>query len=385
MNKKPRLLIMISTFFPAKNGGGPVISLMNLANSIKNEFDIYFISDHHDFGSNQPYTEVPNRWYEKDGYNIYYIPCNDSVKKNINNVIDEINPDVVYLNSILDYHYSIPILLNKKIRKLEIPLIISARGELCDGAFKLKRYKKLPYITVLKKMGFFNGVIWHSTSGDETEGLIKNAGIDKKNIIKTENIPSIFNISQQKKIKTKGELKLVFISRIQQKKNLSLAISILNKIEHIKIQYDIYGPMEDKEYWNECMKLIHKSPNNINIEYKGQLNHSEVASTLIKYHCFFMPTYSENYGHAIVESMLCSVPVIISDQTPWNEINEKNAGFAISLDDEREFLRTIKLIGLMNNDEYYKLVEECSKYINSVVRISEIINKNKEMFLSVMK
>lgn len=382
MDKKIKVLIMISTFFPAKNGGGPVVSLLNLAEALKDYFDIYIITDHHDFGSKKPYSEVKELWNKMNGYNVYYIPCGQSTIKHIRSVLNSINPDIVYLNSILDYHYSLPILIYKKINK-NIKLLISSRGELCTGAFELKKYKKLPYMTLLEKVGLFKDVSWHVTSDDEKNGVLKYSNANKENIYFASNIPIMSNPCEIDKLKEKGSLKLVFISRIQRKKNIHGAIKILNNINDIKISYDIYGPMEDKDYWNECLELIKDSPDNIKVQYLGKIDHEKVIEILGKYHIFFMPTFSENYGHAIVESMLSGTPVIISDQTPWNNINTEKAGYAIPLYDEAKYREIIRSIGFMDQEEYYNLVKRCVCFINEEIKREKIIQDNKDMFLSV--
>ncbi|EJL6444735.1 hypothetical protein NMS18_002445, partial [Vibrio cholerae] len=68
-------------------------------------------------------------------------------------------------------------------------------------------------------------------------------------------------------------------------------------------------------------------------------------------HVFLLPTLNENYGHAIVEAMVNSNIVIISDNTPWNELNNFG-GLAISLDDIVPFVKGIEKVLCMSNDEF---------------------------------
>lgn len=384
MNKKPKVLILISTFYPGLNGGGPIISMLNMAKNLKKEFELFFIANHHDFGSKEPYTEVKEGWNTTEDYKVYYIPIGKKLSDNINNIIEEVNPDLLYLNSIFDFRYSIPILLNKKVRNRDIPLIICTRGELCEGAIKLKWYKKYPYIYILRKLGVFKNIFWHVTSEDEKNGVIKYIKSKDENIFNVSNIPTTFS-KRNKIVKEKGELNLVFISRIQRKKNLYGAIKMLNKINDININYDIYGPLEEIEYWNKCEDLINQTPGNIIVKYRGKIEHNIVEETLQKYHMFFMPTFSENYGHAIVEAMQCGVPVLISDQTPWNKVNQFDASFAISLDEEEKFIDTIKKVGMMDEGEYVKLVKNCNYFIENEMNVNAVIQDTKLMFNSVIK
>src|SRR5690606_1255432 len=102
--------------------------------------------------------------------------------------------------------------------------------------------------------------------------------------------------------KDKSVLKIAFLSRISPIKNLTYALKVLSKIKK-SIQFDIYGPLEDKTYWQECQDIIENMPENIKVNYKGQLNPNMVVDTLSEYDLFFMPTQGENYGHVIAEAL----------------------------------------------------------------------------------
>lgn len=159
-----------------------------------------------------------------------------------------------------------------------------------------------------------------STAEDEHDQIQKLLKTDK--VHKVSNIPNT-----EKKIslntKEEGKVKVVFLSRITQKKNLDYALETLN---HCKgnIYFDIYGTIEEKSYWERCKKIIANLPDNITVNYKGELPNEKVISTLSNYDLFYFPTKSENYGHVISEALQASIPILISDQTPWKNLAEKN-------------------------------------------------------------
>ena len=87
-------------------------------------------------------------------------------------------------------------------------------------------------------------------------------------------------------------------------------LSIVNIIE-----YNIYGPVKDKPYWDECLACIKKLPANIKVNYHGDIPPAEIVHALATNHVFILPSKSENYGHAIYEALSAGRPVITSNTT----------------------------------------------------------------------
>ena len=60
---------------------------------------------------------------------------------------------------------------------------------------------------------------------------------------------------------------------------------------------------------------------------------------------------SENFGVSIVESLSVSTPVVASYGTPWQTLQENNAGFWIPLD-KRKLVSTFESIVNMDQESY---------------------------------
>ncbi len=60
-------------------------------------------------------------------------------------------------------------------------------------------------------------------------------------------------------------------------------------------------------------------------------------------HLFVFTTFSENFGHSIVESMLNGCPNLISNNTPWNDINNTVYSRAIDLERKLDFLNYLNI------------------------------------------
>lgn len=179
--------------------------------------------------------------------------------------------------------------------------------------------------------------------------------------------------------KKEGELKVVFISRIHPKKNLKKAIEFLKYVEG-KIEFNIYGPLEDKKYWMECLEVIKSLPSNIEVEYKGIVSHDKVNEILKEYHIFLFPTLGENFGHVISEALIGGCPVIISDQTPWKNLEKREVGWDISLSDENRFIDAIQCCVNLNNEQYNILSKNAFEYGKKLSNSIDDINQAFRLF-----
>ncbi|HGK1911838.1 TPA: glycosyltransferase, partial [Streptococcus pneumoniae] len=85
---------------------------------------------------------------------------------------------------------------------------------------------------------------------------------------------------------------------------------------------------------------------------------------------FLFPTKSENYGHVISESLTNGCPVIISDRTPWNDIENGKEGYVCSLENIEEFRKAIKSLYKLSSKEYQEIQKNIKKFIDSRVDFS---------------
>ena len=341
-----KILIIMSGFLPGKKFGGPPISVDNFCSLMK-EDECFIVTRNHDMGETETYKNIKSGWNDRGNCKVLYLSDKEYGYRKYEEVIKEINPDVIYLQGLFQ-NCIIPCLFLAK--KHNIPVLLAPRGELCAGAFK-KKYKKVPYIIFLKIFGLLNKVHFQSTSEEETDAIMQHLGITADRIHFLTNVPSIPKKEYPVPEKQSGIAKFVFISRIVRKKNLKAAISYFKNIEG-DVTFDIYGPIEDKDYWQECQDEIKLLPSNIKVNYCDLVSHDQIHETFARYHAFLFPTLSENFGHVIAEALSVGCSFIISDQTPWNDVENYNAGWALAIDEENLFVNAIRaLVGYKDNDE----------------------------------
>lgn len=111
-------------------------------------------------------------------------------------------------------------------------------------------------------------------------------------------------------------------------------------------------------------------PTNCVVTYNGVLHHDSVSRVLSDYDFFVLPTFGENFGHAIFEAFSVGLPVLLSDQTQWRDLDQTGAGWALPLQDEEAWLLVLRQCLDMNADEYTRMTVAARKkaeaYMNSV-------------------
>lgn len=372
------ILIIMSGFFPGKKFGGPPVSIDNFCTLLKQDCNCHIITHNHDMGETQPYSGISKGWNNRENAKVLYLSDKEYNYHSFAKIIQEIKPNCIYLQGLFQ-ECIFPCLWIAK--KKNIKVILAPRGELCSGSFH-KRYKKIPYIFLLKLFRLLEKVSFQSTSEDETNGIMRYLSVNPERIHYLSNIPSLPQKKYPNREKHSGVGRFVFISRIHPKKNLLQAINTLKETYGSSI-FDIYGPIEDKDYWDQCNQLINNLPSNIKVSYKGVIDHTEIHNTFSQYDAFIFPTLSENYGHVIAECLLSECIPIISDQTPWTDINEANAGWAIPLNNQDAYYSAVQSIINLNEEEIQLKRNSIRNYLNDKLQLERLRDEYLEVFQSV--
>jgi glycosyltransferase involved in cell wall biosynthesis len=162
-------------------------------------------------------------------------------------------------------------------------------------------------------------------------------------------------------------------------KNLAGALRMLEGLSG-DVSFDIYGPKEDVEYWDECQGLIAALPPNIRVRYEGEIEHERVADVLAEYDLFLFPTLGENYGHVISEALASGCPVVISDQTPWRNLEAEGIGWDIPLNEPERFRSVLQLCVDGGNEWFTALSKRAMDYAAQRASNPETINANRRLF-----
>lgn len=383
INVRQSILVFVDYYLPGYKAGGPIRTIANMVDQLSDELDFRIITRDRDLGDARPYPSVVvDSWQSVGKAKVFYLSLRRLSLLSLNRLIRATEHDAIYLNSFFSPCFSIkPLLLRRLSLIPKKPVIVAPRGEFSPGALRFKNIKKRAYIGLSRLLGFYRGVIWQASSEHEKVYISRWFG-NRIPVILAPNLPPIVcqtkNQSPRRQ-KTVGCLKALFLGRISRNKNLDAALKMLNGLKG-KVQFNIYGPIEDHDYWAECHKIIKLLPENIVVQNKGAVSHDQVTSIMMDHDLFLLPTLGENFGHVILEALVVGCPVLISDQTPWRGLKEKGVGWDLSLSEWELFRKVLQDFIAMDNIEYVEWSSRARKYGLQVLQNDKVVEQNRQLF-----
>ncbi|SHG29685.1 Glycosyltransferase involved in cell wall bisynthesis [Jatrophihabitans endophyticus] len=312
----PRVVVTSAYFEPGYKAGGPIPSVKQIVSSAEG-IRILLLTNDRDLGDTAPYPGLSGRTVTRGDLDILYLDRRRpghwwrAIKTIRGGPVD-----LLYVNSLWDPWFTILPLLLSVLRVVPARrVLVAPRGELSAGALSIKARKKKVVKPVLRALLGVLRPSWHASSAMDEADIRRAFGADRRVFVVSESSPHVPSTAPLEP--RPGPVRLVFVSRIVPMKNL---LTVLAALGHVRgpAALDVYGPVEDGEYWRRCQEAIAALPPGVTVEYRGVVTPAEVADTFARYDAFVLPTLGENFGHVIAESLSVGCPVICSDRTPWS-------------------------------------------------------------------
>lgn len=344
-----RILVCIESYLPGHAGGGPVRALSNLVSHFGEQHEFFILTRDHDYLSEKSYEMVTrNTW----------ISCGDSKVLYASDTqwwgqfcrsLDELKPDFVYLNGLFAPMTRRILAARKKVPSItDIPCIVAPHGNLGFRTLQPGNWKKLLWLFWARSKNLFCEVSWHSGSKRESAQIKRHISSGQK-IRCIPMAPPMWHEQEIQISKTpSNHLKLVYFGRISPEKNLSFALNIIKQVaRNIRtnsITWDLYGigPVE-KRFARSVKKNLSSK---ITVRFLPQHSHEQLQEALIKqsYDALLLPSKSENFSFTVLESLSIGIPVILSDQTPWRDLEERGFGWDLPLDRPEVWVEVLEKI-----------------------------------------
>ncbi|RKZ22615.1 hypothetical protein DRQ23_04715 [bacterium] len=346
-----RVGVVTPAYWPGFKYGGPVHSLHLLLKELKKQ------------GLNiQVYTttlfQKDNMYMERivDGVPVKYFPISPlsgsygyspGLRIHLKNTVQLFN--LVIISSTWEYstYTAMSVCTGNNV-----PFIFIPRGMLQRRTFRSKLWKKYPYYKILieKPLNQARAIVF--TSEFEREDTLKHIKLKSKTPV----IPNGLNINSLIKEassnihknfdKLEDKFLITFIGRFVWTKglnNLILAFAKLSK-EFPHVHLVLAGDGEEG-YKRKMQCWIKKENIEDRVTFTGFLTGSMKFSLLKASDIFVLPSYSENFGMALVEAMAAGVPVLTTNKVGiYKEVERERAGIVVTPEPESIYYGLKKLL-----------------------------------------
>lgn len=383
--ERPVILTFIGHYLPGYKAGGILRTIVNTVDHLCDELEFKIVTRDRDLGDNKPYDDIKiNQWQFLGNAMVYYLSPLSATIKSISKLILSTKHDVLYLNSFFD-RFTIKVLLIRKYSSKSFkPVIVAPWGEFAKASLNQKYLKKAIFIQLVRFLKLYDNVTWRASSEFEKNDIMKSMKTKSEAIHITgdfpiKNNPETFHDVTVKPAPDDRGLKLVFLSRIARVKNLDYALKVLKKV-NARVIFDIYGPIENKTYWKECQELIIQLPANVIVNYLGSVDPDKVINIFGQYDLFLFPTAGEAYGHVIAECLISGTPVLVSNETPWRNLQADGLGWDVDLSEMDSFAGIIEKLSALNYVERLNRRNIVKAKIMERLLSPDVLMTNRQLF-----
>jgi glycosyltransferase involved in cell wall biosynthesis len=230
----------------------------------------------------------------------------------------------------------------KTASRMHLHRVVSPRGMLSPWAMQHKRWKKRLAWSMFARRDLASASAIHATSTLEERELralgVKQPIIVLPNGIDERDRQLLQSTTPSNSHPNQGKPYLLFLSRVHKKKGIVELLSVWRRLAPVQCELIIAG--------NDEQGLMQACSLPPTVRYIGHIEGESKALWIKNASAFVLPTYSENFGIAILEAMMAGVPVVTTTGTPWEIIQTLDAGWYIEPGEEaldrclREVLQT---------------------------------------------
>jgi glycosyltransferase involved in cell wall biosynthesis len=238
--------------------------------------------------------------------------------------------DLIHIHEIWHHPVFASYKISKSIRK---PYLITIHGSLEPSCLNYKAFKKKIYTALIERRILREADALHAVTEDEIQSIqnfVDNENIycipNGLNMQTFENLPEkdiIENLYPQ----IKGKKVILFLGRIHPKKGLDTLAEAFGMIvrKNKNACLLIVGPNSDN-YRHQIEKILSREDLSNKAIFTGTLMGNLKLAALNRADIFVLPSHSEGFSISILEAMGCGLPVIITNQCHFPEVEQMQAG-----------------------------------------------------------
>jgi glycosyltransferase involved in cell wall biosynthesis len=333
-----RVCLVSSSFYPAITYGGPISATWDLSKELSNKGIDVYVSTTNANGKSK--LDINTNTFIKKNENLFVKYYNEQVinKLSISFIVgvwsDIKKSDIIYIQYLFHYTVFISVLFSFFLRK---KVVICPRGSLSVWGlnYKHKWIKKIWLNFFIRP--FVANVIWQACSYLEVEdikNIFKNSevveindGIDFDSFQGVESISKLELVNQFTNQNFKKVSEVFFsMGRLHEIKGFDVIIDAFFLFVKKNPNAKLLIAGSDDGFETSLRQKIEKLNLLDSVFLIGAINHENKCKLLSNCSAFALASKFESFGIVIAEALASGVPVIISNKTPWKDIENNNCG-----------------------------------------------------------
>lgn len=229
--------------------------------------------------------------------------------------------DAVYLAS---FFYPLSFLIAPFAILLNVKVVWAPRGEVSVEALKFSYFRKKCVLFLIRL--FKKKIIFHATSMAEVEDIYNAIGK-----CRVEYIPNGMELPTPVQSVTEKK-DLLYLGRIHPIKGLELLLQAVSQTKAFKISKHrlLIAGYPQQGYDLILYELIQRLSLQEKVVFLGRIEGTNKDNIIANAYALVLPSFSENFGAVVAESLAQGTPVISSLGTPWSILNTNGAGYHVS-------------------------------------------------------
>jgi glycosyltransferase involved in cell wall biosynthesis len=242
------------------------------------------------------------------------------------------NFDVVHVHSLYQFPATVAAYY---CRQYGVPYIVRPHGTLDPFLYRRHRMRKWLYEALWERRNLSRAAAVHFTSEEEM-ALATSLGLDFRGVVAPLGIYVEHRSSTPSPLaeswpETADKKVILFLGRINFKKGLDILVRAFGAIARDRndVHLLLAGP-DSEGYGNQVRRWLKEERVLDKVTFAGMVVGESKDAALAQSTMFVLPSYTENFGIAVVEAMAAGLPVVISNRVNiWREVSCAGAGVIV--------------------------------------------------------
>jgi glycosyltransferase involved in cell wall biosynthesis len=206
-------------------------------------------------------------------------------------------------------------------RRRRVPRVVSPRGMLSPWARRHRWWKKVIAWHLYARRDLAQATVLHATSRLEADEL-RQLGVRQPIAVIPNGVDPAPPLAADAKRPERPYL--LFLSRIHRKKGVAELLDAWRALALADWELVLAGPDEER--------LLTGADLPPGVRYAGSVDGAAKLQLMQQARVFVLPSYSENFGVVVAESLMAGVPVITTHGTPWESLASERCGWWIPME-----------------------------------------------------